>query len=115
MRHHLRHLPALDDFARAIEAHALHDAETEILAALDPERAHGVEKRRVRADARAARGEIVRDALVDVDLPSELLQKAGGEETAERAADDHRFLLAHLLQRIVSGTNCPQGRASWTE
>src|SRR2546428_48895 len=42
----------------------------------------------MRADARAARRELVGDALVDVDSPAELLQEAGGEEAAERAADD---------------------------
>src|SRR2546428_10016881 len=42
----------------------------------------------MRADARAARGELVGDALVDVDLPAELLQEAGGEQATERAADD---------------------------
>jgi hypothetical protein len=45
----------------------------------------------VRADARAARGEVVGDLLEDVDLPAEAGEQVGGEEAPEGAADDQRF------------------------
>jgi len=34
----------------------------------------------VRADTRAARGEVVRDALEDVDVPAEIVQEVRGEQ-----------------------------------
>ena len=39
-------------------------------------------------DPGAARGQVVGHALVDVDLPAEIVEQVAGEEAAERAADN---------------------------
>src|SRR5438552_6676507 len=88
VRHDLVDALRVHGVAVAIEADALGHADAEPVVDLDAEPAQRIEQRAVRADSRAARRELVGDALVDVDLPAELLQEAGGEQAAERAADD---------------------------
>jgi hypothetical protein len=80
----------MDLAAFAVEAHPVARLGAEPLLHRDAEAAEDREELPVRADARAARGEVVGHALVDVDLPSQVVEQVAGEEPAERTADDER-------------------------
>src|SRR6185437_5053658 len=83
------------------DAHAFADRHAEALVHRDAEaREHGDELG-VRADAGAARGEVVSDPLEHLDLPAQVVQQVGGEQAAERAADDQRTLRHYLEMRKI--------------
>jgi hypothetical protein len=54
----------------------------------------------VRADAGAARGEVVADLLEYPDVPALVGEQVGGEQPAERAADDERPLYDFMPRRL---------------
>jgi hypothetical protein len=66
----------------AIEADAVADRHAEALVHGNAESGKHGEELRVRADAGAARGEVVADLLEDLDLPAEIVQQVRGEEPA---------------------------------
>ena len=81
----------VNDLAALAEAHALRDVDTVRLVDEQSELAHDVEHFVVRGDSRAARGEIVFDALEHIDVPrAHLAQHVRCEQTAERSPDDER-------------------------
>src|SRR5262245_35894287 len=67
----------------------------------------------MRADAGAAAGKIVVDALEDVDIPVDRVQQVGGEQAANRTADDQRTGLAHAILPRARCYQARLGAAEW--
>jgi len=106
----------MDDIASGVETDSIADLGAEALLQFDPEPGEDREELRVRADARAARREVVGHALVDVDLPAEVVEEVAGEEPAERPAYDDRARLFYLPfqtgLRLFRNASMPS-RKSW--
>jgi len=62
----------------------------------EPEPAHDLVQRRVRADAGAASGEILVSALEHVDFPADPTKQVRSEQAANRASDDQCPARDHL-------------------
>jgi hypothetical protein len=80
----------VDGVACAVEADSIADLGAEPLVERDTELREHSEKLVVRADAGAARREIVRHPFEDIHFPSLIVQEVGGKEPAERPAYDDR-------------------------
>src|SRR5579871_798506 len=88
---------AVDLAAVAVDADPVARLDAEALVHRDAELREHREQLGVRADTRAARRQVVADALEDLDFPAEAAQQVGGEQPAERAAD-------HCRARFHSGS-----------
>src|SRR5204863_107077 len=86
--HHVSPWAAIELAAVAVDADALARGDAEALVERDAEPCEHADQLGVRADASAARGEVVHHLLIDVDLPAEVGEQVGGEEATERSADD---------------------------
>jgi hypothetical protein len=87
------------DFAALwVEAHPVARLGTEPLLHRNPKLGEDREQLLVRTDPRAARGEIVGHALVDVDFPTQVAEQVAGEEPAERPTDDDRAWHSEVLE-----------------
>ncbi|MNC87965.1 hypothetical protein D3C83_37430 [compost metagenome] len=74
----------------ALEADARMHPDADGLVHRQAQPAHHRAQLVVGADAGAATGEIVLDALEDGDVPADRAQPVGREQSADRAADDER-------------------------
>ena len=64
---------------------------------VDADAREDFEQLRMSADAGAASGQVIGIALEYADIPARAAQEMSGEQSAQRAADDHRPSRAHLM------------------
>ena len=76
--------------AVAAEGDAARDVDADAVTGRDADARQRVEEVGVGDDAGAAAGQRLRGLLEDLDIPAPALQQVGGEESAQRAADDQR-------------------------
>ena len=97
---HRRHDALVNDGAAAVEADARVDPDARRRIEPDADPPHDGEKIFARADAGAAPRQILEAALEDGDLPAGAAQQVGGQQAADRAADDERAAGLHLALPI---------------
>src|SRR5580704_9044674 len=102
---HLAHWKAPREATAAVEKHPLLRLDTDRGVILHASAAERLQHLGLQHDAAPAAVEVVRRALIDVDIPSDRAQQQPGEETAERSPDHPRLLRA--LAWFLIGAPCP--------